>query len=85
MVDEKESLPRELQETTKLSSNSLKIIQKYQSIKLFSYIQHMDKWLNVIRYFAISNSLRFFKTPLLYFHVPFPCSTLQFSQEIAGL
>ena len=48
-------------------------------------MKRKGKWQNVIHYFAISIALTILKIPLLYFHLPFPCSTLQFIQETADL
>ena len=53
----KDRLPGKLQANTNLSSNSLKITQKYQSIKVFQQYDISGKWQNAIRYFAFSSSL----------------------------
>ena len=52
----RESFPGKLQVNTKLSSNSLELIKKYQSIDVF---QLYETWrgMNVIWYFTISSSL----------------------------
>ena len=48
-------------------------------------MKYKGKWHNIIPYFVISISLTILKIPLLYFQLPFPCSTLKFIQETAGL
>ena len=57
----KDRLPGKLQANTKLSSNSLKITPKYQSIKIFQLNDTSGKWQNVIRYFAFSSALSIFE------------------------
>ena len=57
----KDRLPEKLQTNTKLSSNSLKISQKYLSIKVFQLYDTSGKWRDVIRYFAFSSSLSIFE------------------------
>ena len=81
----KDSLPGKMQANTKLSSNSLKNTPKDQSIKVFQLYDTSGngKMLFVTLLFAVL--YQFLKIPLLYFHLPFPCSALQFSQETASL
>ena len=57
----KDRLSAKLQANTKLSSNSLEITQKYQSIKVFQLYGIPGKWQNVIRYFAFFSSLSIFE------------------------
>ena len=87
MVDERESLPAgKLQANTKFSSNSLKIILKYQSIEVVQLYETEGgngKMLFITLLFPFLK--QFLKIPLLYFHLPFPYSTFMFSQETAGL
>ena len=57
----KDRLPGKLKANTKLSSNVLKMIQKYQTIKVLQLYDTSGKWQNVICYFAFSISLSIFK------------------------
>ena len=77
MVGERESLSEKRQANTQLSSNLLKIIQKYQSIKV---VQIYDSNGKTTKSYSV-----LLKIPLLYFRLPFLCSTLMFSLETAGL
>ena len=65
----------------KLSSNSLKITQNIKVEKSFSYMKHKEngKMLFGTKLFPVLS--QFLRIPLLHFHLPFPCSTLQFSKE----
>ena len=82
MVGEKGKFTGEIAGKRKFIENHPKM-SKYRSLSAIWNIRENGQ--NVIRYFAISISLTMLKIPLLYFHLPFPCSPLQFIQETAGL
>ena len=81
MVGEKRKFTGEIAGKRKFIETHPKISNYTRS---FSKIKHKGKWHNVIPFFAISIPLTILKIPLLYFQLPFPCSTLKFIQETAS-